>query len=111
MPELRRNPELRDDGLQGQGQASQYVGGTEVTPAQLRAACAMLQITAADLAKAVDMHPGTLREMLAGKRHGKQKTLEKIRAALGKEGIVFLDEDGVKLLVRPTGFEPATKPL
>lgn len=68
-----------------------------MTPTQLRAACAMLQITAADLAKAVDMHPGTIREMLAGKRPGKPKTIEKIKAALGRDGITFLDEEGVKL--------------
>ena len=73
-----------------------------MTPAQLRAACAMLQITATDLAKAVDMHPGTLREMLAGKRHGKPKTLEKIKTALGKDGIIFLEEDGVRLLPQIT---------
>ena len=57
----------------------------------------MLQITAADLAKAVDMHPGTIREMLAGKRHGKPRTAEKIKAALGRYGVIFLDDDGVRL--------------
>lgn len=70
-----------------------------VKPAQVRMARAALDWSLADLAQAADVHRNTISNYERGIYDGDPKSLGKIRAALEKAGVVFIDGDsfGVRL--------------
>lgn len=65
-----------------------------MTPAQCRAARAMVQMSQGDLARAASVAPQTLIAFELGQRKPYHSTLEKLRAALESAGVVFLPENG-----------------
>ena len=65
-----------------------------MTPAQCRAARAMLQWSQDDLARGAGVAPQTLIAFELGQRQPYASTLAKLRAALEAAGVVFLPENG-----------------
>jgi DNA-binding XRE family transcriptional regulator len=65
-----------------------------MTPAQCRAARAMLQMPQGDLARIASVSPQTLIAFELGQRQPYPKTLAKLCAALEAAGVVFLPENG-----------------
>lgn len=65
-----------------------------MTPAQCRAARAMVEISQDGLAEASGVHAQTIFAFESGKRAPYRSTLDKLRAALEAAGVVFLDPNG-----------------
>ena len=65
-----------------------------MTPAQCRAARAMVQMSQDDLARSAGVAPQTLIAFELGQRKPYESTLGKLRAALESAGVVFLAENG-----------------
>jgi predicted transcriptional regulator len=77
-----------------------------ITPAQCRAARALLDIDLGALAGRAVVSRDTVADFEAGIRHPNETNLAAIRAALEKAGVVFLDDDsgggiGVRLKKKP----------
>ncbi len=66
--------------------------GRMFTPAQLRAARALLDWTRADLAAKAGVALLTIQMFERGASDPRQSTLLALRSALSKEGVMFLDE-------------------
>ena len=69
-----------------------------MTPAQCRAARAMLECTQPQLAKAAGVSPSTLRDFEAGRRTPISNNLSAIESAFEKAGIEFINETGVNMI-------------
>lgn len=67
-----------------------------ITPAQCRAARALLNWSQPDLAERCDIHVQTISNFEKESSTPSKTTLEKIGTILIQEGIVFLDDDGVR---------------
>lgn len=67
-----------------------------LTPAQLRAARALLDWSQEDLARELggERHLSTIKRFESGKSDPKQSTLLAWRRALSKAGVVFIDAEG-----------------
>ncbi|EEW24013.1 helix-turn-helix domain-containing protein [Rhodobacter ferrooxidans] len=65
-----------------------------MTPAQSRAARAMIGLSQEEIAKASGVGIQTLIAFESGKRQPYARTLDAIRAALEASGVVFLPENG-----------------
>jgi transcriptional regulator with XRE-family HTH domain len=65
-----------------------------VIGSQIRMARAALQIGVRDLAELAGVAPMTISRIETGQSSGQGDTLTKIRAALEKAGVEFLDENG-----------------
>nr|WP_081647240.1 helix-turn-helix transcriptional regulator [Rhizobium grahamii] len=76
-----------------------------MTPAQCRAARAMVEMTQPSLAAAAGVSPSTLRDFESGKRMPIANNLAAIQSALESAGVVFIEEDRgegvIKLRDRP----------
>ncbi|MGK9233407.1 helix-turn-helix domain-containing protein [Inquilinus limosus] len=72
-----------------------------ITPAQVRAARALLNLTQKELAKRSQVSHRTVVHFEANERHLLPATLAAIRRALEAAGVIFIDEDkegpGVRL--------------
>jgi transcriptional regulator with XRE-family HTH domain len=87
-----------------------------ITPEQIRAARAMLNLSLATLAHDAGLAEAELSALESGKRAGESRLLESLRAALERRGIVFLasgEDDpgagpGIRLRNRPSdeGLRP-----
>ncbi|MCF4130258.1 helix-turn-helix domain-containing protein [Methylobacterium sp. SyP6R] len=73
-----------------------------LTPAQIRAARAMLDITQAELAAASGISKTGINNIERGAADPKASTLASIQAALEKSGIEFLDGDAPGVRHRPS---------
>lgn len=72
-----------------------------LTPAQVRGARAMLQITQEDLAARAGVPRSALAEFEAEERRPRPATLEKLRAVLEAAGAAFVESDvGSGVIVR-----------
>lgn len=78
-----------------------------ITGAQIRAARALLDWTAQDLAEKTAMMPNTITNFEGGKRRTEAETIEKMVKALTEGGIKFT-EMGVELRTPVYGFEGPT---
>ena len=65
------------------------------TPAQLRAARALLGWSQQDLAKASGVHINSINAFENGLSDPKQSTLIKLRGTLFRAGIIFIDADSI----------------
>jgi transcriptional regulator with XRE-family HTH domain len=65
-----------------------------LTPAQARAARALLGITQSDLARAAQLGLSTVVDFEKERRQVSQDAVQAIRNALEKAGIEFIDENG-----------------
>jgi transcriptional regulator with XRE-family HTH domain len=65
-----------------------------VTSAQLRMARAALNWTVRDLAEAAGVHRNTISNIEVGRYAGDPDTLAKLKKALSKAGVEFVDENG-----------------
>jgi transcriptional regulator with XRE-family HTH domain len=65
-----------------------------MTPAQCRAARALLEINQSELARAAGLGLSTIVDFERGRRHLSREAVEAIRAAFDKAGIDFIDENG-----------------
>jgi len=65
-----------------------------MTPAQCRAARALLDVTQPELATMASVSPSTLRDFEAGRRTPIANNLSAIRAALESAGVLFIDSNG-----------------
>jgi len=65
-----------------------------VTSAQVRMARAALNWTVRDLAAATGLHRNTITNIEVGRYAGDPATLNLIKEALIREGVVFIDENG-----------------
>src|ERR1700761_5910035 len=80
-----------------------------ITAAQLRAARGVLDWTRADLAKAANISPETVKNIEHGTFRPQENTAEAIIKAFGAHDVVFTDNEGVQLrrdnVVRYEGTE------
>ena len=65
-----------------------------ITPAQIRGARAMLELTQVDLANASGISKASILDIETGRTKPKSSTLSSIQRALEKAGIVFVEGDG-----------------
>jgi len=65
-----------------------------MTPAQCRAARALLDITQSQLARAADLGLSTVVDFEKERRHVSEEAIDAIRTALERAGIEFLNENG-----------------
>lgn len=65
-----------------------------MTSAQVRMARAALNWTVRDLAAATGLHRNTITNIEVGRYAGDPATLNLIKEALIREGVVFIDENG-----------------
>jgi transcriptional regulator with XRE-family HTH domain len=65
-----------------------------MTPLQLRLARTALSLTVREAAELAQVSHETIVGIEAARPSIKEKTIEKVRAALEKAGIEFIDEDG-----------------
>jgi transcriptional regulator with XRE-family HTH domain len=65
-----------------------------VTSAQVRMARAALNWSVRDLAAATGLHRNTISNIETGRYEGDFETLKAIEAALRREGVEFIDENG-----------------
>jgi len=65
-----------------------------MTPAQCRAARALLNITQTDLAKAADVAEKTITDFETGARRPYRRTIAALRQALEAAGVEFIPENG-----------------
>jgi transcriptional regulator with XRE-family HTH domain len=79
----------------------------ELTSAQTRAARALLDLSQLDLAKAAQISEKTLVDFERGQRRPYGDTLARIRAALERNGVIFIpgngDGPGVRLAKKGRG--------
>lgn len=66
----------------------------DITPAQLRAARALINWSRDELAEAARTTVRTLARIEAGETSPRASTMEAIRAALEAERVIFIDENG-----------------
>ena len=79
-----------------------------LTPAQMRAARALLDWKQTDLAKAADVSEMSVKNIERGSTDPRVSTMEKIQASLEKAGVAFIDADrdggpGVRLTIKAKG--------
>jgi len=65
-----------------------------ITPAQVRAARAMLQISRQDLSKGAKVAERTISDFETGRRNPIPATLTAIKTALEVAGVIFIEENG-----------------
>jgi len=65
-----------------------------MTPAQCRAARALLEINQSELARAAGLGLSTIVDFERARRHLSREAVEAIGAAFDKAGIDFIDENG-----------------
>jgi DNA-binding XRE family transcriptional regulator len=80
-----------------------------VTPAQIRAARALLSWSQNDLAKASRVSRQTIADFEVGKRESYDRTLADVIKALEDQGVMFIDADeklgaGVRMRLRSVRF-------
>src|ERR1700753_2573440 len=80
-----------------------------ITAAQLRAARGLLDWTRADLAKAANISPETVKNIEHGTFRPQENTAEAIVRAFGTHNVVFTENEGVQLqldtVTRYEGYE------
>ncbi|MGE3622910.1 MAG: helix-turn-helix transcriptional regulator, partial [Bdellovibrionales bacterium] len=67
-----------------------------ITAAQLRAARGLLDWTRADLAKAANISPETVKNIEHGTFRPQENTAEAIRRAFAVHDVIFTDDEGVR---------------
>jgi predicted transcriptional regulator len=65
-----------------------------ITPAQIKAARAMLDWKQTDLAKAAGLSEMSVKNVEKGKKDSRMSTIQSIRSALECAGIIFIDQNG-----------------
>lgn len=65
-----------------------------ITPAQIKAARAMLDWKQTDLAKAAGLSEMSVKNVEKGQKDSRMSTIQSIRAALETAGIIFIDQNG-----------------
>jgi transcriptional regulator with XRE-family HTH domain len=65
-----------------------------ISPEQSRAARALLNWSQGELSEEAEVARATIADFEAGKRMPYDRTLEDIRAALEKAGVIFVEENG-----------------
>lgn len=80
-----------------------------ISPAQIRAARALLNLSGTELANRLGMSPTTISMIESGKNPGSMGALKSIESALTTAGVVFTEDNGVKLransIVQLSGHE------
>ena len=75
----------------------------DISPAQVRAARALLGMTQGQLAKAAGLGLSTVVDFEKGRRQVSDETVEAIRRALERAGVEFIHENGAGEGVRRKG--------
>lgn len=65
-----------------------------ITPAQIKAARAMLDWKQTDLAKAAGLSEMSVKNVEKGQKDSRMSTIQSIRSALESAGIIFIDQNG-----------------
>ncbi len=65
-----------------------------ITPAQIKAARAMLDWKQTDLAKAAGLSEMSVKNVEKGQKDSRMSTIQSIRSALESAGIMFIDQNG-----------------
>ncbi|ASJ59352.1 helix-turn-helix domain-containing protein [Sinorhizobium meliloti] len=65
-----------------------------ITPAQIKAARAMLDWKQTDLAAAAGLSEMSVKNVEKGQKDSRMSTIQSIRSALESAGIIFIDQNG-----------------
>jgi DNA-binding transcriptional regulator YiaG len=89
------------------GGANSAKSGSSMSPAQCRAARALLDWSQTDFADRAEVHLSTVTDFETGKRQPRRASLSVMRRAMETAGVVFLDDGKVHGVTAP---KPAEAP-